>query len=276
MTSRAGSAARRQSGRGGEERTDAELVVAAAAGGQAPFAELYRRHVEKARAAARSVTANNEDAADAVSEAFANVFRVVRGGRYPDGVAFEGYIVTAARRAAIDQVRRSARTVPGELDQHGEASSVLRPSEQVVAVENATLVARAFEGLATHLRAVLYLTEVQEMPVREAAAVLGVTPNACAQRAVRARARLRQRYLQAHLAPWADRGCRDTVDQLGAYVGGGLSPRDVRKVEAHLDGCETCRHRVVDLRDIGTVLRRAVPPSSIDVAGLVPRRRAST
>lgn len=270
VTQRVEPTARRQGRHGGEPRTDAALLAAAAQGEQAAFGELYRRHLDKARSAARGVASNADDTADAVSDAFANVFRVVRAGRFPDGAEFEAYMVTAARRAAIDQLRRASRTVSGnDLDHAESLSMVTRPSERVVAVESAALVARAFLGLATHLRAVLYLTEVEGMPMREAAAVLGVTPNACAQRAVRARARLRQRYLQAHVAPWAEAGCRQTVDQLGAYVGAGLSARDVRKVEAHLAGCETCRHRVVELRDIGTVLRRAVPPASLDVAGLV-------
>ena len=270
VTSGAESTRRSGGGDGAEPRTDAELVAAAADRDQAAFAALYTRHVDKARWAARSVVSNADDTADAVADAFADVFRVVRAGRYPTGASFEAYVVTAARRAAIDQVRRASRTVPGDDVERTEAASPdARPSERVVAVENAALVARAFLGLATHLRAVLYLTEVEGMAMKDAAVLLGVSPNACAQRAVRARARLRQRYLQAHVAPAAARSCRGTVDQLGAYVGAGLSARDVAKVEAHLADCETCRHRVWELRDIGTVLRRAVPKSSLDVAGLM-------
>lgn len=265
-----------KSKRGGEDddrRADAELVARAADGEQAAFAELYRRHVDRARWAARSVASNAEDAADAVSDTFANVFRIIRAGRFPEQAEFQGYVVTAARRTAIDQVRRSARTA-WSVDVDDESPSMTtRPSERVVAVENAELVARAFLGLPTHLRSVLYLTEVQGKPMREAAALIGVSPNAAAQRAVRARARLRQRYLQAHVAPGAAPACRDTVDRLGAYVGDGLSARDVAKVEAHLAGCETCRQRVVELRDIGTVLRRAVLPVHLDAAEPARRKR---
>jgi len=251
---------------------DAQLVVRAADGEQAAFAELYRRHAERARSTARGVAANADDAADAVSDAFANVFRIIRSGRFPEAAEFQAYLVTATRRTAIDQVRRNSRTVwEGDLGHDESPAVTTRPSERVVAVENAELVGRAFAGLPSHLRSVLYLTEVEGLPMREAAALLGVSPNAVAQRAVRARARLRQRYLQAHVAPGAQATCRDTVDRLGAYVGDGLSARDVGKVEAHLSGCETCRHRVVELRDIGTVLRRAVLPVPMDVAA--PARR---
>lgn len=252
--------------------TDAELVRRAADGEQVAFAELYRRHGPRARTVAHGVASNADDAADAVSDAFANVFRVIRAGRYPDGVEFLGYLVTATRRAAIDQIRRNARTVWDGDVRHDESPALnTRPSERVVAVENAELVGRAFAGLPSHLRAVLYLTEVEAMPMRKAAGLLGISPNAAAQRAVRARARLRQRYLQAHVAPEAARSCRETVDRLGAYVSDGLSARDLAKVEAHLAGCETCRHRVVELRDIGTVLRRAVLPVPVDV--VAPARR---
>ena len=250
-------------------RSDAELVAMASRGDQGAFGELYRRHVDPARHAARGVADNSHDTADAVSDAFANVFRIVRAGRFPEGADFQPYVVTAARRAAIDQVRRAARTVSGGDDVGHDQSATMaaRPSEQVVAVESAELVSRAFHGLPSHLRSVLFLTEVEGMPMREAAALLGVTPNAAAQRAVRARARLRQRYLQAHLAPWAEVACRPTVEQLGAYVGDGLSTRDIRKVELHLEGCETCRHRVTELEEIVAVLRRAVARVPVDVGG---------
>lgn len=238
-------------------RSDAELVAAAAEGEQAAFAELYRRYVDRARSAARGIASDPDDAADAVSEAFANVFRIVRAGRFPEGAGFQAYVVTAARRCAIDQLRRGSRTAVGDDIDRLEAQSLMtRPSEQVVSVENATLVVRAFLGLTARQRAVLYLTDVERLPMQEAAALLGVAPNTCAQRAVRARAKLRERYLQAHLAPSADPSCRGTVERLGAYVGTGLSPRDGREVEAHLGGCETCRHRVVELGDIGVALRR--------------------
>lgn len=264
---------RRSSGDGdARSASDPQLVARAADGEQAAFAELYRRHVERARATARSVASNHDDAADAVSDAFANVFRIIRAGRYPESVEFQGYLVTATRRTAIDQVRRNSRTVwEGDLGHDESPAVTTRPSERVVAVENAELVGRAFAGLPSHLRSVLYLTEVEALPMRRAAELLGVSPNAVAQRAVRARARLRQHYLQAHVAPGATGSCRETVDRLGAYVADGLSARDLAKVEAHLAGCETCRHRVVELRDIGTVLRRAVLPVPVDVAA--PARR---
>lgn len=250
-----------------DPRDDAELVARAAEGEQGAFAALYRRHVDRARWSARAVAANPDDAADAVSDAFANVFRIIRAGRFPAGAEFQPYLLTAARRTAIDQLRRTSRTVwHADVDADESPATTTRPSERVVAVENAELVARAFAGLPSHLRSVLQLTEVQALPMREAAALLGVSPNAASQRAVRARARLRQRYLQAHVAPWAAPPCRETVDRLGAYVSQGLSARDLGKVEAHLDGCETCRQRVVELRDIGTVLRRAVLPLPLDGA----------
>lgn len=232
-------------------------MAAAADGEQAAFGELYRRHMDRAHSAARGVAPNPHDTADAVSDAFANVFRIVRAGRFPENVKFEAYIVTAARRSAIDHLRRTSRMVPGDdMDRAEPQSLMVRPSEQVVSVENAALVVRAFMGLTTRQRAVLYLTDVECMPMQEAADLLGITPNTCAQRAVRARAKLRESYLQAHVAPSAEPSCRVTAEKLGAYVGTGLSSRDERDVEAHLAGCETCRYRVAELRDIGVVLRR--------------------
>lgn len=252
----------RRPGGGAEARTDAELVVLSARGDDEAFAELYRRHADGARWAARGVTPNAEDVDDAVAEAFARVYRILRRGSFPEGAAFRPYLLTSTRHAAIDVLRRAPRSVPGaDLDSSSTPATTTRPSEQVVAVENAEMVRRAHLGLPSHLRTVLELTEVDQLPMREVAERLGLSPNAAAQRAVRARARLRQRYLQAHLAPSAEPKCRDTVERLGAYVGGGLSARDTAKVDLHLATCEACRFRRAELEDLGSTLRRTVLPN---------------
>ena len=254
---------------GEEGATDADLVALAATGHDDAFAELYRRYADRARWVARGVTPNAEDVADAVAEAFARVFRVMREGRFPEEAAFWPYLVTTTRRAAIDQARRAAPTAGGDsLDRRDLPALTTRPSERVVAVENTELVRRAFLSLPQHLQSVLYLTEVKATPMHEVAALLGIKPNAAAQRAVRARARLRQRYLQAHLAPSTDPRCRDTVERLGAYVGGGLSTRDMRKVDQHLEGCKACRKRKAELDDLGSALRIAVLPLPLEVPDL--------
>ncbi|MHB8669398.1 MAG: zf-HC2 domain-containing protein, partial [Acidimicrobiales bacterium] len=65
---------------------------------------------------------------------------------------------------------------------------------------------------------------------------------------------------QAHVRNHARRECLFTVEHLGAYVGGGLSARDLAKVDQHLAGCKDCRERLTEIEDLGTTLRRAMVP----------------
>ena len=80
----------------------------------------------------------------------------------------------------------------------------------------------------------LWHTEVEQETPAEVAPLLGLTPNGVAALAYRAREGLRQAYLQEHLADGADGQHRATVDRLGAWARGGLSPRQRARVDAHL------------------------------------------
>ena len=252
---------------------DAELVNRASAGGTDAFGELYRRHVDAAWRVAHAVTGNSDDAADAVSEAFTKVFRALPEGRLVDGSRFRPYLLAATRNAAVDVLRRTGRVRPTDtndtLDTTANGSG---PSEHVVDGVDRSLVAAAFRSLPERWRSVLWLTEVEGMAPSEAAPLLGVSANGAAQLAVRARAGLRQRFLQAHLREEVAPACRFTVEHLGAYVAGGLSPRDIAKVDQHLAGCPACESRQHELDDLGTNLRRAAIPLPLALAGVVRAR----
>lgn len=244
-----------------EETADADLAALATAGDLSAFEELYRRHVEASWRMALAVTANPHDASDAVSDAFTRVFQALPS-RPQAADHFLPYLLAAVRNAAIDGLRRSGRQRSVNPGDHPEwASLAAEPGDCMVADMEATLVARAFRSLPERWRSVLWLTEVEKIPAREVADLLGISPNGVAQLAVRARAGLRQRYLQAHLRQNEVRHhCRDTVSRLGAYAAGGLSPRDLSKADQHLAGCEDCRSRLLQLQELTPSLHRAVLP----------------
>lgn len=244
---------------------DQDLVGRAAGGEASAFDELYRRHSPTAWRVAQAVTRSPDDAADAVSEAFTRVFASLSSGALAAGAPFRPYLIAATRNAAIDILRRSGRVRPTEDVEASVPPSRASPwapgpSESVLAGEDASLVATAFRGLPERWRSVLWLTEVEGIPAREAAGLLGLSANGAAQLAVRARAGLRDRYLQAHVRNHARRECLFTVEHLGAYVGGGLSARDLAKVDQHLTGCPDCRDRLAEIEDLGTTLRRIMVP----------------
>ncbi|MDP9388240.1 MAG: sigma-70 family RNA polymerase sigma factor, partial [Actinomycetota bacterium] len=251
---------RSQAGRAARA-ADAELAQRAGAGDLDAFEALYRRHVDAAWRVALAVAGNPHDAADAVSDAFTRVFQSFPG-RLHDAQCFLPYLLASVRNCAIDVLRRGGRSRATDAsEQLDEPALGPEPSESVVAGVESALVARAFSSLPERWRSVLWLTEVEGIPAREVAGMLGVSPNGVAQLAVRARAGLRQRFLQAHLGDGDVRhSCRSTVDHLGAYVAGGLAPRDIAKVDQHLAGGGACRSRRAELEDLAPSLRRAVLP----------------
>lgn len=250
-------------------REDHELVARA---DDDAFAELYRRHADAAWRVAMAVAGNRHDAADAVSEAFTRVFQAATRGRLA-GVPFRPYLLAATRNAAVDLHRRAARVHPThEVPERVLGAAADGPTERLVGDLDRALVAQAFADLPERWRSVLWLTEVEGMAPREAAGVLGLSANGCAQLAVRARAGLRERYLQAHVASAGSVACRFTLERLGAYVGGGLAARDVAKVDQHLAACASCREKHDELADVGSTLRRVAVPLPLFLGAAVFRR----
>jgi RNA polymerase sigma factor (sigma-70 family) len=207
------------------------------------------------------VAGNPDDAADAVSDAFTRVFQALPTDRVTESEAqFRPYLLAATRNAALDGIRRQGRTHPTPAVEDLDRVSTDLPAERALDVVDSSLVAVAFRSLPERWRSVLWLTEVEGIPAREAAPMLGITANGLAQLAVRARAGLRERFLQAHVRSPVARSCKFPVDKLGAYIAGGLSPRETAKVDQHLASCADCRQQVEELEDLGSLMRRAIIP----------------
>ncbi|HWW52507.1 MAG TPA: sigma-70 family RNA polymerase sigma factor [Acidimicrobiales bacterium] len=240
--------------------SDSELAARASAGDAEAFASLYRRHVDAAWRVAQAVADDAEDAADAVSEAFARLLSTMARGRLLPTVPFRPYLLVATRNAAIDSLRRRRHNANVDVATIEQASLLAGPSEQVADRADAAFVATAFRGLPERWRSVLWLTAVEGMSAREVGQRLGLSANGAAQLAVRARTGLRQRYLQAHVATATEADCREATSQLGAYAAGGLSTSAVAKVDQHLAGCARCRARLVEVEDVESTLRKIVLP----------------
>jgi len=247
--------------------SDGELAEEAALGNRDAFEELYRRHVEAAWRVAQAVTNDEHDAADATSEAFVRVLRALQAGRLAPRDHFRAYLIAAARNSAIDILRRRRRT--GRHTPALPSSDELGPVDSVDKDEEAALIARAFRSLPERWRMTLWLTEVEGLTPGEAAPLLGVSGDGARQLAMRARAGLRHRYLQAHVDRQVATECRFAVEHLVTYAGGNLAPRDVAKVDRHLAGCETCRSRLRELDDMGRRLRGMVLPLPLGLAAAV-------
>ncbi len=241
--------------------SDEALVEQTRAGCLDTFEKLYQRHAPVAWRTALAITGNVHDAADAVAEAFARVLRAVPAGQLDDAARFRPYLLTATRNSALDILRRGARVRPTDdmvtLDRPMTTNG---PSEHLEASADASMVAAAFAALPERWRTVLWLTEVEGVAPGDAASVLHTSPNAVAQLGVRARAGLRQQFLQAHLRSDAAQGCRSTVKVLGPYATGSLSAKAMARVDGHLADCPACVARLDELNELCSSLRRVAVP----------------
>ncbi|MBI2169140.1 MAG: hypothetical protein HYU28_06510 [Actinobacteria bacterium] len=108
---------------------DEELVQRAAAGDGVAFSELYRRHEQITWRVARAVTLSDDDAVNAVVEAFSHLVELS-----PEGVPFRAVMAAAARDGALDQMRRrrAVRYPLTSYVQPGAPTSVAPPSDPAV------------------------------------------------------------------------------------------------------------------------------------------------
>ena len=196
-----------------EVNDDADLIEA-----------LYRRHHDQAWRTAFAITRNREDASDAVAEAFAEVLKVLHTRGRGSVESFRPYILAATRNAAVDIVRRAGRVTPtGEDPAPERHETLLGPSDRVIAGADRSMVAEAFSDLPPRWRAVLWLTEVEDYSPRDAAVLLHASPNNVAQLGVRARGRLRERYVQLHVRNHATGECLEATERFGGLVAGELT-----------------------------------------------------
>ena len=243
-------------------------IEQARGGDEAAFTELYVRHQPAALRLARTYRRLG-DPDELVNGAFERVLGAIKRGAGPTE-SFRAYLFVTLRRFAAEKAGKADEE---SLDDVPEPIVEAADSPALAQADRA-LISQAFESLPERWQAVLWHTAVEGQQPKELAGVLGVSANAAAAMAYRAREKLRQAYLQAHLMASPAPDHEPYRSQLGAYVRGGLSPRDAAAVEKHLDGCESCRALVAELEDVNRTLARAVLPLFLLVGGGQARRGA--
>ncbi|HEX7350548.1 sigma-70 family RNA polymerase sigma factor [Brachybacterium sp.] len=240
-----------------DARTDLELLSAVRAGDTGAYAALYHRHLDAALSRARRL-GGGHDPQDVAQEAFLKILKaVLRGGGPQDG--FAGYLMRAVRNEAIDRSRRAREIAVEDVESLDPTGS--QTSDGADERIDRTMMQKALSSLPATWQQILWLTEVEGLPPREAAPQLQMSPNAVAQLSRRARRGLRTAWLQAHVdVASAQEGCRQTAAVLGAYERGQLGAVRAARVDAHLEGCLRCSAALAELRQISTGMRSLLLP----------------
>jgi RNA polymerase sigma factor (sigma-70 family) len=235
---------------GNEADSDTALLTAVRAGDTAAFGTLYERHRTVARQLAYGLARDPADAEDLVAETFAKVFASLRAGRGPL-VAFRAYLHTTMRHACYRRARRDRRLeFTDDLTRYDAGEPFTDPALDRL---ERSYAAAAFRQLPARWRDVLWQTEVEGNTPAEVAGLLGMTPNAVAVLAHRAREGLRSLYLQQHVAVAEHPECRWAGNRLGGHLRGRLAPRDANRIHVHLGWCAECRGRLAELSEMDSI-----------------------
>ncbi|MDQ7910988.1 sigma-70 family RNA polymerase sigma factor [Phytohabitans sp. ZYX-F-186] len=227
---------------GSDRPDDQELVLAVRQGEVDGFAVLYRKYFSHAHRAAARWADNLAEREDIVSEAFGRLLAKIQEGGGPRG-DFLPYLIRVVRNVAIDRVRRERYVDVYDDLEHIEASRPVAPPDPVIAAWQRNALARALASLPARWQSVLWQVEVEGQTPAKVAPALGLSANAVAALAYRAREGLRQAYLQMHVQHTDVPACDKTTQRLGAWVRGGLSDRGSAEVLKHLRYCADCQQR---------------------------------
>ncbi|WP_043720379.1 sigma-70 family RNA polymerase sigma factor [Kutzneria sp. 744] len=231
---------------------DQALLDRLRAGDDSAFGQLFSRHADAVRRFAMQQVRDAAEADDLTAEAFFRVLQAVRRGNGPTDHV-RTYLLTVARRVSWEWSARR-RDVPvedAELDRRAEpyADNSSRLAES-------TLITQAFTSLPERWRTVLWQVEVEGERPAVVAPHFGLSANATAALARRARDGLRAAYLQAHLTQ--DLGataCQSVREKLGGYTAGTVKGLEGRRIKAHLRGCVQCKTLQGELREVCSALR---------------------
>lgn len=181
-------------------RTDDSLVELCKAGDQSAFSELMQRHHSAALKVALSIVRDKQDAEDEVQNAFWKAFEHI--GQFNKDAKFSTWLTRIVVNQCLMRLRKSRRARYTYIDDVlvGEeiVSMDLRdvrqtPEQELGQSEVANVLYQEIRKTPPLLRSVFLLRDVQQRPMPEVAATLGISVAAAKSRLLRARAELRDR-----------------------------------------------------------------------------------
>ena len=180
---------------------EATLIAQLRAGDEAAFEQVVRSYGGRLLAVARRIVNSEEDARDAVQDAFLNAFRSL--DRFEGNAKLSTWLHRIVVNAALMKLRTRKRKpeqsietlLPAYLDDghHEERfQSWEEPVDKVMErAENREIVRKQIDALPEGYRTVLVLRDIEGLDTEETANVLGLSVNATKIRLHRARQALR-------------------------------------------------------------------------------------
>lgn len=180
---------------------EAELLAGLRAGDAQAYERLVRTYGGRLLTVARRILPNEEDAHDALQDAFLSAFRAI--GSFQEGARVSTWLHRIVVNAALMKLRTRRRRPEESIDDllptyledgHREnpGPAWKENTETLLArQETRTAVRACIDRLPDAYRTVLLLRDIEELDTEETARLLEVTPNAVKIRLHRARQALR-------------------------------------------------------------------------------------
>lgn len=155
------------------------------------FDQAVLPHLDAAYNLARWLTRNDQDAQDAVQEAYLRAFRFFPGFRGGNARAWLMKIVRNTCYTCLHANRPLQNAVEFDENLAPPDSRAPNPEEVMLQNDTSTLVRKALENLPPNFREVLILREIEGMSYTEIAEITGMPAGTVMSSISRARGRLR-------------------------------------------------------------------------------------
>ena len=196
---------------GSSTKGDDDLVQRIQAGDSAAFRALFDKYHRRAFAVAMGVLKNEDDALDAVQEAFVKVHKNIH--KFEGSSSFYTWLYRIVMNVSIDHVRKNSRRKSLDFDERtlhqdsevaGDGALVpsltnANPDKAALRQELGEAIQAALQELPDHHRAVIVLREIEGMSYEEMAEALDVPKGTVMSRLFHARKKM-----QASLAPYLE------------------------------------------------------------------------
>src|SRR5476651_1092775 len=165
--------------------------------GQPDFEQVFLPHLDAAYNLARWLLRNDQDAEDAVQEAYMRAYKAFARFRGGDGKA---WLMAILRNVCYTMIKKSrSHETPEPFDEEiHQASDGMEAHEAFRQKANAETLHCALEKLPNEFREIIVLHDLEGLAYKEIATVVGIPIGTVMSRLARARGRLRVEILASN------------------------------------------------------------------------------
>jgi RNA polymerase sigma-70 factor, ECF subfamily len=183
-----------------ETANDHELIERCKQGDQQAFGELVSRHHRAAFKVALSIVRDRQDAEDEVQNAFWKAYEHI--GQFNEDAKFSTWLTRIVVNQCLMKLRRVRRARHTYIDDVLVGEEIVNldlrdlrvtPEQELAQTEVAKVLFQEIRKTPPLLRQVFLLRDVQQLPMPDVAAALGISIAAAKSRLLRARAEIRLR-----------------------------------------------------------------------------------